>query len=234
MLVDSTQCHLWTDALHLRQLAREAPNIWDRGTYVRMVVTTAWVALESACIDALDDPRIPYSFKKNLDKAISANGLQPLDWSRGLWQDVRKLQEVRKTYIHRFLALTDMFPEAADADSAVETVRTASQDIYTRAQKAAPDWTHLDHAKGWAASSNVPAPSLTACRENAKVDDPQTVKVYVVRNGVEHLSEVLPPGTDAQPYLDQIIDNAQIPVSKIVVYENGELIKDLQVNMRGS
>ena len=34
LTVDSSQCHLWTDALHIRQLAREAPDKWDRGTYV--------------------------------------------------------------------------------------------------------------------------------------------------------------------------------------------------------
>ena len=87
-IVDSTQCHLWTDALHARQLAREALNKWDRGTYVRMCVTTSWTALEVACQDALSCTDISYRFKENLDRAIAAASLPSLDWSTGTWDVV--------------------------------------------------------------------------------------------------------------------------------------------------
>ncbi len=52
--VDSLNYHLWTDALHGRALAREAENAWDRGTYVRWTVITAWTAFEVVCGDALN------------------------------------------------------------------------------------------------------------------------------------------------------------------------------------
>lgn len=93
VLVDSTQCHLWTDALHVRQLARDTPNRWDRGTYVRLCVVLAWTALEIACQEALNTPEIGFRFKDNLDRAVADKGLPPLDWSKGIWQDVRRIQD---------------------------------------------------------------------------------------------------------------------------------------------
>lgn len=130
VLIDSTQCHLWTDALHVRQLSREATNRWDRGTYVRLCVVLAWTALEIACQDALGTPDIGYRFKGNLDRAIDCKGFASLDWSQGIWQEVLRIQELRKSYVHRFALLDDMFPEADIADEAVGIVRQAIGSIY--------------------------------------------------------------------------------------------------------
>jgi len=57
---------------------------------------TSWIALEIACQDALGNPKISYSFKKNLNKAIEDKSLSKLDWSKGIWQQVIALQELRK------------------------------------------------------------------------------------------------------------------------------------------
>ncbi len=57
-LVENNHYHLWTDALYARALSREANNRWDRGTYVRWALLTAWIALEIACQDALEEPNI--------------------------------------------------------------------------------------------------------------------------------------------------------------------------------
>ena len=68
-IVEGPHYHLWTDALHARALAKQANNRWDRGTYVRWTVTTAWTVLEMACEDALETPGIGRRFKENRDAA---------------------------------------------------------------------------------------------------------------------------------------------------------------------
>lgn len=233
-VVDSTQCHLWTDALHTRQLAREALNKWDRGTYVRMTVTTAWVALETSCQDALNTLDIGYRFKENLDRALATAGLSPIDWSQGVWQRVRTLQELRKTYVHRSLALNDMFPDATVANDAVTTVRDAVGDIYNRTNKPKPSWLNFDESRGWEARSNFGAANLTVGRNGAKIEDPDTVTIYMVVDGTEKLTTVLPAKTDPTAEIEQLLKSVRVPISGIRVYESGALLQDLVVNMRGN
>lgn len=69
-IVENAHYHIWTDALHGRALARQAQNRWDKGTYVRWVIMTAWTAFEMACEDGLEKPGIGRSFRRNLDNAI--------------------------------------------------------------------------------------------------------------------------------------------------------------------
>jgi len=68
-LVESNHYHIWTDAIHARELAKQTNNKWDRGTYVRWTLLTSWIALEMACQDALSDKNISYKFKENLEKS---------------------------------------------------------------------------------------------------------------------------------------------------------------------
>ena len=112
-LIENNHYHIWTDALHARALSHEANNRWDRGTYVRWTLMTAWIALEIACQEALEEPKISYSFKDNLNKAIEEKSFSKLDWSQGIWQQVLQLQEFRKNCAHRFSQETDLFPDVA-------------------------------------------------------------------------------------------------------------------------
>jgi len=233
-IVDSTQCHLWTDALHARQLAREALNKWDRGTYVRMCVTTSWTAIEVACQEALFSVDIGHRFKENLDRAIASASLRPIDWSTGIWQKVRVLQELRKSYIHRFASLGDMFPPASVAEDAVETARKAIERIFAHVSRPAPEWTGLDEARGWQARSSFGHAVLTTGHAGVRMDDPLTVKVFIVIDGEEKLTTVLPAGCDPSQEVNQLLQNVRVPISGIRVYENGELKRDLVVNMRGN
>lgn len=233
-IVDSTKCHLWTDALHARQLAREAPNKWDRGTYVRMCVTTCWTAIEVACQEALSCVDIGYRFKENLDRAIASASLSPIDWSTGIWQRVRILQELRKSYIHKFANLSDMFPSASVAEDAIETARKAIEEIFVYVGQPAPAWTGLDEARGWQAQSSFGHFFLTVCHPGVQMDDPLTVKVFIVIEGEEKLTSVLPAGYDPSQEVNQLLQNVRIPINGIRVYENGALKQDLVVNMRGN
>lgn len=234
VLVDSSQCHLWTDALHNRELAREARNKWDRGTYVRNCVATAWISLETSCQEALSSNAIGYSFKTNLDKALTELSLPAIDWSCGLWQKVRALQEVRKSYVHRFLALSDMFPPAKTAEDAISTVREAVKDIYAKAHKPEPDWIHIDASRGWDAASQFGRPTISQAHFGTSFDDPNTTRVYLVIAGEEKLTSVFPPGHDARQTVEELVKSANVPIEGIRVYDNGVQILDFTVAMRGS
>lgn len=234
VLVDSSQCHLWTDALHTRQLARDARNKWDRGTYVRACVATVWIALETSCQDALSSHDIGYRFKENVDKALTNLSMTPLDWSSGLWQQVRVLQEIRKSYVHRFLALKDMFPPADVADEAIATVRSAIIDIYARAGKPEPDWVHIDGARGWDAASWLGTPTISQAHFGSSFDDPNTTRVYLVIGGEEKLTSVFPAGHDARNTVEALLESVNVPIEGIRVYDSGIQVLDFTVAMRGN
>jgi len=141
---------VWTDALHARELSRQANNRWDKGTYVRWTLISCWIALEMACQDALEDSTISYRFRENLDKAIERLELDKLQWGMGLWQQVSMLQDLRKNCTHRFLSEANLFPTEEEANKAIDTTRAAVRDIYTRSGKTVPKWIEDDYDQGWA------------------------------------------------------------------------------------
>lgn len=232
-IVESPHYHLWTDALHARALAHQARNKWDRGTYVRWTVNTAWTTLEVACQDALQDTSISYSFRKNLDKAIQNKSLPPLDWGQGLWQEVQKVQDCRKGYVHRFLTEPNLFPDIEVADSTITVVREAIVAIYTHAHRVVPAWVQDDEDRGWdvGPGSYICA---TTIHKGASHDDPQAIQVCYVWNGKEHIHDVLPPGTNAQPYCEDLLAHLRVPASAIRVYSGDKLVSETQLVMRGS
>ncbi len=99
-IVTNPHYHVWTDALHARELARQAQNRWDRGTYVRWAVTTAWTAFEMCCADALGVTGLGMRFRERVDEAIVQKGLARLDWGRGIWQQILKVYDTRISYAH--------------------------------------------------------------------------------------------------------------------------------------
>lgn len=215
-------------------LASEARNKWDRGTYVRNCVATAWIALETSCQDALSSSAIGYSFKTNLDKALADLSLPPIDWSSGLWQQVRALQETRKNYVHRFLALSDMFPPPKVAEDAIATVRGGVIDIYARAMKPCPDWVYIDASRGWDVASQFGTATISQTHFGASFDNPNTTRVYLVIGGEEKLTSVFPAGHDATQIVEELLKSVKIPIEGIRVYDNGTQTLDLLVAMRGN
>lgn len=234
VIVDSTQCHLWTDALHASSLAKEARNKWDRGTYVRFCIMTAWTALETSCQDALEVNNLGYSFKANLDSALSQKGIEPIKWGEGIWQKIAQLQNRRKDYVHRFLSLTDMFPEAHIAEDTINVVREAIQDIYSKASKNCPNWVTIDRVSGWDTQPQVSMPTLTVSHAGAKFEDPTTRKIFIVVNGKERLTDVFPSGYDVSDVVNELLRNVNVPIEAIRIYDDKELIENHLVVMRGN
>ena len=235
VVVDSIHCHLWTDALHVRELARNATNDWDRGTYVRLCVSVAWTALEVACQEVLRTPEIGHRFKDDLAAATAKRGLPPLDWSIGVWQRVRRLQELRKSYVHKFAALDQMFPQSAVADDAVVVVRAAIESLCQHVGTPTPTWLAFDEAHGWSGPKGVSDTAYAILTTgNASPKDPGVVKVCFVIDGREHTSSHHPAGTQYADEVARLIANVNVPISAVRVYEGEKLVVDRVVSMRGN
>lgn len=232
-IVENPHYHLWTDALHARSLAHQAHNKWDRGTYVRWAVTTSWTVLEIACQIALSEPNISYRFRENLDAAIEKQGFSKLDWGRGLWQQVAKLQDKRKGYMHRFISQSNLFPQATVADQAIDIARAAVKAIYEHVSSPTPPWIQDDGDRGWD-SGRRSAANLTLVHAGASEDDPKVIRICFVQDGKEKLSEMLPRGTDYAPYVDDLIRRIQVPITTVRVFEGTTLIHERETIMRGN
>lgn len=148
-LVTTPEYHLWTDVLHARELAEKSNDDWNKGTYVRWCVIFAVTTLEMSCRDALENEKIGYRFKEELNELISAKGLSPIIWGSGIWQKVLKLRDERHNYIHKNFEQVDLWPPIDKADSAIDIVRKAVKDIYARASKEYPSWIDDDNERGY-------------------------------------------------------------------------------------
>jgi hypothetical protein len=230
-LIENNHYHIWTDALHARALAHEVGNRWDRGTYVRWSVITAWIALEIACQDALEDPKISYRFKDTLNNAIERKSFARLDWSKGVWQQVLKVQQYRINCVHCFSQETDLFPEASMADNTIAIIRQAILAIYRHVGKSLPQWINDNTDQGWAdkgfslfANAYTTPPGLD---EHAQ----DTIKIIYIYKDKENIREVLPAGTDPNPRVDKLIATIGLPISGIRVYRGKDLLQEIQFPM---
>ncbi|MEX2374374.1 MAG: hypothetical protein WD942_02160 [Dehalococcoidia bacterium] len=232
-IVEDAHYHIWTDALHGRALARQAKNKWDRGTYVRWTVTSAWTALETACDHALHVTGIARRFKENLDTAVSAAGLLPLDWGSGIWQEVRQLQAMRKGFVHLTVDQEQLFPAIELADSALDVARRAITAIHLHAGQPVPDWIEDDDDRGWQASGTDEA-TATVYKRGVDPEDPETIRIGFVKNGSEHIDSYLPAETDIDEAVDDLMSRLQVPVSAVFAYQGPELRKYQEIKWRGS
>jgi len=222
---------VWTDALHARELSRQANNRWDKGTYVRWTIMSCWIALEMACQDALGDNTISYSFKQNMDDAIEKLRLEKLQWGAGLWQQVSKLQKLRKNCTHRFLSESNLFPTEGEADGAVNIARDAVKDIYRRANKAAPKWIDDDYDQGWAAKGFDFYGTGFEIRQGVILGNPDNIRFAYVYKDREYTWDVYPPGTDPEPLLERMIESLARPISKAIVYRGNNILKAIEYDL---
>ena len=230
-LIENNHYHIWTDALHARALSHETNNRWDRGTYVRWTVMTSWVALEIACQDALEDPNISYRFKDNLNKAIEKKSLSKLDWSKGIWQQVLTLQELRKNCVHRFSQESDLFPDAKIADEVIITARKAIIEIYNHVGNNAPLWVNDNEDQGWSVKGMTLFANAYSTPLGVDENAPDTIKITYIYKDKECIRDVLPANTDPNPYVKRLIESIGLPISGIKVYKGKEVIQEIQFPM---
>jgi len=232
-IVRDAHYHIWTDALHGRALAHQARNDWDRGTYVRWTVASAWTALETACDDALGVSGIGRRFKENLDAELARRVLPRLEWGSGIWQQVGTLQSKRVSFVHLTVDQSSLFPAADEADKAIQTTRQAIRDIYQLAGKAAPEWLQDDGDRGWHARLSDRAVA-TVVRAGVDRDDPRTISIGFVLDGTEHVDSYLPPDTDVEEALKDLKQRLQVPVKAVFARRGDKTLAYEEIPWRGA
>jgi hypothetical protein len=231
-LVTTTHYHLWTDALHARALASQAKNKWDRGTYVRWTVTTAWTVFEMCSADALQIKKWQRGFKDTVNARLTELGLGPLDWGQGLWGRVLDVYAKRKEYVHLNSSPNKLFPDVIEADTSIQVLREAIKAIYNHAHKAPPVWVDDDLDRGW---DEAERSSFHAQCVHAGVDesDPDVIRLGYVHKDREYITDIYPPRTDPEPGIQQLLQSIRIPISAIRVYRGSALLEERPLNMRG-
>ncbi len=232
-IVDSTHYHIWTDALHAQALSHQARNKWDRGTYVRWTITTAWTAFEMACEKALDTSGIGRRFKENLNQAISDRGLLPINWGSGLWQKVSNIHKSRKELVHINASQERLLAETKEADDAIPTLKNAIGAIFQHAGKTPPAWVEDNFDPGWDTGDRSIA-HATLVHAGVDENDPQAIKLAYDYKGREHISKIFPPYTNSEHLIDDLLAKIIIPISAARVYRGKEVIIEKQFQMRGT
>ena len=220
-LVESNHYHIWTDAVHARQLSTQTSNNWDRGTYVRWTILTAWIALEIACQDALENSAISYSFQKNVNEAVASKKLPPLDWGQGVWQKVIEVQNLRKDVVHRFPSESNVFPVVSVAEATIEVIREAIQSIYKHCGKNPPQWVEDDCDEGWTTGTFQMHAAMIS---SPYYEKDGAIKVAYVYKGNEYTFDYLAPDTDTSQPLENIFKGVGKPITAVRLYRDNELL----------
>ncbi len=232
-LVETPHYHLWTDALHARSLARQARNRWDRGTYVRWTITTAWTVLEMACEDALETTGIGRRFPENLNNDLAKKNFPPLEWGQGVWQKVSVVHKARKQYVHINASQKELFPEVIEAEKAIQHLRDAIKSIYIHVGKTPPAWVEDDEDPGWDGGISSFANAMVT-HQGVSADDPNAIKIAYVYKDKEYITEICSPDTDPTPLLEDLIRRLRRPVSAVRAYRGTQLLIDRPLSMRGA
>lgn len=232
-IVENPHYHLWTDALHARALAKQAKNRWDRGTYVRWTVMTAWTVLEMACEDALQTSGIGRRFKENLDKACLAKALPKINWGSGIWQRVSTIHKARKEFVHINATQGQLFSGFEEADRAISTVREAINDIFAHAGKSSPAWLQDDDDKGWDRGAGSRGHLLVG-RAGVDPKGEETVRISYEYKDTEYDCELCPPGTNPEPLIEHLLQSLRLPVTAVRAYRGSAMIYERKLQMRGT
>ncbi len=233
-LIESRAYHLWTDALHRRALARQTSDNWDRGTYVRWTIISAWMTFESVCAEVLEEDGLGNRFKDKMDEAVSRNGLSQIDWSHGIWQKILKVYGVRKefTHVRQSGDPARLITPIEDAEFAVATLREGIHAVCALAGIPDPIWAADDTDPGWIGRRMLGATMLLT--HAGATDDPNAVRITFVSQEVENLSEVAPSGTPHGALLDALIPRLKVPVSAVRAYHGNVLVEEREFFARGS
>lgn len=112
-------------------------------------------------------------------------------------------------------------------------LRSAIQAIYVHTGKPSPKWVEDDEDRGWDSGSGSLAVA-TILRKGANENDPDTIRIAIVIKGKEYVTEVLAAETDPEPFVEQILQGASLPINAIRIYQGNSLIKELVLPMRGT
>jgi hypothetical protein len=235
-VIDSIQYHVWSDALHARELARQTGSEWDRGAYVRWAIQTAWSAFENVCADALGAGGLGMRFREKFDEAVAAKGLPAVDWGQGIWQGALQVYGVRKDFVHVVPGVSQakLMAPLSEAEKAIAVLRDAIKAVSDLVGIPHPMWANDDSDRGWGGPRRGFGETIDAYVIRAGIDenDPDNVRITYVLRGQEHLTEIAPPGTPHVPLLDRLIGSLNIPVEAVRAYRGSYLLEERKTKMR--
>jgi hypothetical protein len=234
-LIDSTQYHLWSDALHARQLARTATDEWDRGAYVRWAVNTAWTAFENYATDVLEPRNRGNSFKEMFKAALASRSLPAVNWGVGIWKRVLEIYASRNKFTH-VAAKTDvdvLRPRTSVAENAVATMREAVKALAAHAGVASPAWVEDDAGAPFSVCTSDLA-MATGHGQRADPNDPEHIRITYVWNDTEHINTYAPPGTAWEPLMDSLEKGLNVPATAIRAYRGPKLLAERKLTSRRS
>lgn len=185
---------IWTDALCLREMAKQADSNYLKSMCVRNAVLSAWTTLEMACRDALGVPRFKgRDFKRDLNEELQAQGKPTVDFGLGVWGLLSSnTLEHRKKYAHAGVCLMDRFPPVTHADDAIAWVRQAIHDIYGRMGRTPPKWIDHDQSAGWPTDGTRLRAFGSVIQRGVDPLQPGVVKIVLVTpEGEEKTTEYL-------------------------------------------
>ena len=237
-VIDSIQYHIWSDALHAREMARQTESPWDRGAYVRWAIQTSWTAFENVCTDALEAKRLGMRFREHFDEAVANKGLPPVNWGEGIWQKILQVYGVRKEIVHVVPSISKekLMTPLSQADLAISVLRDGIRAVSDLVGLPHPSWAADDANPGWqglrvGASASIFVEDCLV-RAGAREDDPECIRITYILRGQEHLNEIAPPGTPPGPLLDKLIGSLNIPVEAVRAYRGNDLLEERKTNMR--
>jgi hypothetical protein len=214
-------------------MAKQAPERWLESMCVRWAVQSAWTALEMSARDALNVARLAPRFSDRLNDVLQENGFSPVDWGRGLWQDVKQVEGWRHEYAHAGVSLARRFPPVSEASEAIARIRLAILDLYGRVGKTPlPTWVKIDSSPGWPDNRFGATGFLT--KQGADPNALDSIRVAVVDlEGREH-SDYHSPQTDPDTVAEQAIAHLRSPVQAVRVYRGPDLLLEETLEMRGN
>ncbi|MEK0315649.1 hypothetical protein [Cohnella sp. 56] len=231
--INTTEFHLWTDVLHAKTLSCQAQNPWDRGSYVRWCIITGWTVLEMVFRQVLNDESIGYRFKEDVDRAIKNLGLPSFNWGEGIWQRILALKDTRKNFVHTNLEQNKLFLDTSVAIDYVKGIQDGILEIHKYTRTPIPQWILYDDDRGWDDGSESGIHILIE-RQGATKEDPQSIIVSYIYKGKEYPTEVLPANSDYLKTVTDMITNFRSPITGIKVYQEGKVIFETTLQMRGS
>lgn len=233
--IDSIQYHVWSDALHARELARRTQSEWDRGAYVRWAIQTAWSAFEAVCADAVQATGLGMRFKDGLNEAVEAKGLRPIEWGHGIWQEVLQVYKLRKTFVHVIPRISHqkLLSPVMEAERAITILRKAIKAILDLVGLPHPAWINDDVDRGWQGEGAIETSShATLIRADVDENSSEAIRVTYILHGKEHVSETAPPSTSYTALLDQLLGSLNVPVDAVRAYRGSNLLEERRPNLR--